>query len=85
MVADRGMVMEDHTSMESMLFVRSLSGKQMLRFMTVAIVVCLVVVVVVVVVVALVVTLVVVVVVVVVTMVVFLGASALASYCIKIS
>ena len=84
MVADRGMVMEDHTSMESMLFVRSLIGKQMLRFMTVAIVICLVVVVVVV---ALVVTLVVVVVVVVVvvTMVVFLGASALASYCIKIS
>lgn len=75
MVADRGMVMEDHTSMEGMLFVQSLSGKQMLRLMTVAIVVCLVVVVVVVV--ALVV--------VVVTMVVFLGASALASYCIKIS
>lgn len=74
MVADRGMVMEDHTSMEGMLFVQSLSGKQMLRLMTVAIVVCLVVVVVVV---ALVV--------VVVTMVVFLGASALASYCIKIS
>lgn len=73
MVADRGMVMEDHTSMEGMLFVQSLSGKQMLRLMTVAIVVCLVVVVVV----ALVV--------VVVTMVVFLGASALASYCIKIS
>lgn len=72
MVADRGMVMEDHTSMEGMLFVQSLSGKQMLRLMTVAIVVCLVVVVVVV---ALVV----------VTMVVFLGASALASYCIKIS
>lgn len=66
MVADRGMVMEDHTSMEGMLFVQSLSGKQMLRLMTVAIVVCLVVVVVV-------------------TMVVFLGASALASYCIKIS
>ena len=78
MVADRGMVMEDHTSMEGMLFVQSLSGKQMLRLMTVAIVVCLVVVVVVVVVV-------VAVVVVVVTMVVFLGASALASYCIKIS
>lgn len=76
MVADRGMVMEDHTSMEGMLFVQSLSGKQMLRLMTVAIVVCLVVVVVVVV--ALVV-------VVVVTMLVFLGASALASYCIKIS
>ena len=75
MVAGRGMVMEDHTSMEGMLFVQSLSGKQMLRLMTVAIVVCLVVVVVVVV--ALVV--------VVVTMVVFLGASALASYCIKIS
>ena len=74
MVADRGMVMEDHTSMEGMLFVQSLSGKQMLRLMTVAIVVYLVVVVVVV---ALVV--------VVVTMVVFLGASALASYCIKIS
>ena len=74
MVADRGMVMEDHTSMEGMLFVQSLSGKQMLRLMTVAIVVCLVVVVVVVVLV-----------VVVVTMVVFLGASALASYCIKIS
>lgn len=74
MVADRGMVMEDHTSMEGMLFVQSLSGKQMLRLMTVAIVVCLVVVVVVV---ALVV--------VVVTMVVSLGASALASYCIKIS
>lgn len=74
MVADRGMVTEDHTSMEGMLFVQSLSGKQMLRLMTVAIVVCLVVVVVVV---ALVV--------VVVTMVVFLGASALASYCIKIS
>lgn len=74
MVAGRGMVMEDHTSMEGMLFVQSLSGKQMLRLMTVAIVVCLVVVVVVV---ALVV--------VVVTMVVFLGASALASYCIKIS
>lgn len=73
MVADRGMVTEDHTSMEGMLFVQSLSGKQMLRLMTVAIVVCLVVVVVV----ALVV--------VVVTMVVFLGASALASYCIKIS
>lgn len=68
MVADRGMVMEDHTSMEGMLFVQSLSGKQMLRLMTVAIVVCLVVVVVVLV-----------------TMVVFLGASALASYCIKIS
>ena len=76
MVADRGMVMEDHTSMEGMLFVQSLSGKQMLRLMTVAIVVCLVVVVVVVVVAL---------VVVVVTMVVFLGASALASYCIKIS
>ena len=74
MVADRGMVMEDHTSMEGMLFVQSLSGKQMLRLMTVAIVVCLVVV-------AVVVALVVVVV----TMVVFLGASALASYCIKIS
>lgn len=72
MVADRGMVMEDHTSMEGMLFVQSLSGKQMLRLMTVAIVVCLVVVVVALVVV-------------VVTMVVFLGASALASYCIKIS
>lgn len=69
MVADRGMVMEDHTSMEGMLFVQSLSGKQMLRLMTVAIVVCLVVALVVVVV----------------TMVVFLGASALASYCIKIS
>ena len=74
MVADRGMVMEDHTSMEGMLFVQSLSGKQMLRLMTVAIVVCLVVV-----------GVVAALVVVVVTMVVFLGARALASYCIKIS